>query len=68
MLLAGIGPERSDLMDENSGITRIAALCGQCSCVCLELLIDRAAPPEKQIVITDDFGQRVQMSADQFGQ
>ena len=24
------------------------------------------APPERKIVITDDFGQRVQMSADQF--
>ncbi len=53
-------------MDENSGITRIAVLCGQCNCGCPELLVDHAAPPERRIVITDDFGQRVQMSADQF--
>jgi hypothetical protein len=28
--------------------------------------VDHDAPPERKIVITDDFGQRVQMSADQF--
>jgi hypothetical protein len=65
MLLASV-TERSDLMDGNGGITRIAVLCGQCSCGCPELLVDHAAPPERRIVITDDFGQRVQMSADQF--
>jgi len=41
-------------------------LCGNCNCGCPEVLVDRAAPPERRIVITDDFGQRVQMSADQF--
>jgi hypothetical protein len=30
------------------------------------LLYDHAAPPERRIVITDDFGQRVTMSAEQF--
>jgi hypothetical protein len=65
MLLASL-TERSDLVDENAGITRIAVLCGQCNCGCPELLVDHAAPPERRIVITDDFGQRVQMSADQF--
>jgi hypothetical protein len=30
------------------------------------LLVDHEAPPERRIVITDDFGQRVQMSAGQF--
>jgi hypothetical protein len=28
--------------------------------------VDHQAPPERKIAITDDFGQRVQMSADQF--
>ena len=46
--------------------TRIALLCGNCSCGCPEVLVDHAAPEERRIVITDDFGQRVQMSADQF--
>ena len=54
-------------MDDNTGgLTRLVLLCGQCNCGCPELLVDHAAPPERRIVITDDFGQRVQMSADQF--
>ncbi len=54
-------------MNENSsGLIRFAVLCGQCSCGCPELFVDHAAAPERRIVITDDFGQRVQMSADQF--
>lgn len=44
----------------------IARFCGQCSCGCPELFVDHAAPVERQIVITDDFGQRVEMSVDQF--
>lgn len=45
----------------------IAKFCGQCSCGCPELFVDRTAPEERQVVITDDFGQRVEMSLDQFG-
>jgi hypothetical protein len=30
------------------------------------LLVNHDAAPERRIVITDDFGQRVQISADQF--
>jgi len=53
-------------MDDSTGrLTRLVLLCGQCNCGCPELLVDHEAPPEKRIVITDDFGQRVQMSADQ---
>lgn len=44
----------------------IARFCGQCSCGCPELFVDHAAPEERQVVITDDFGQRVEMSLDQF--
>jgi hypothetical protein len=65
MLLASV-TERNDVMNDNGGITRIAVLCGQCSCGCPELFVDHEAAPERRIVITDDFGQRVQMSADQF--
>ena len=53
-------------MDDNTGgLTRLVLLCGQCNCGCPELLVDHAAPPERRVVITDDFGQRVQMSVDQ---
>jgi len=59
--------ERSAVTQDNTGgLTRLAVLCGQCSCGCPELLVDHEAPPERRIVITDDFGQRVQMSEDQF--
>ena len=53
-------------MEGTKGLARFAVLCGQCSCGCPELFVDHDAAPERQIVITDDFGQRVQMSADQF--
>jgi hypothetical protein len=52
-------------MDDDNRMTRLVLLCGQCSCGCPELLVDHDAQPERRIVITDDFGQRVQMSADQ---
>ena len=53
-------------MGEREGLTRLIVLCGQCNCGCPELLVDHDAPEERRIVITDDFGQRVQMSVDQF--
>ena len=53
-------------MDGTERLARFALLCGQCSCGCPGLFVDHDAPPERKIVITDDFGQRVQMSADQF--
>ena len=53
-------------MDDGTGsLTRLVLFCGQCNCGCPELLVDQEAPPERRIVITDDFGQRVQMSMDQ---
>lgn len=53
-------------MQDNRGrVSRLALLCGQCSCGCPELLVDHEAAAERRIVITDDFGQRVQMSEDQ---
>lgn len=53
-------------MAEPKGLTHIATLCGQCNCGCPELFIDAEAVPEQRVVITDDFGQRVQMSLEQF--
>lgn len=43
----------------------IATFCGSCNCGCPELHVDEAAAPERRVVITDDFGQRIQMSTDQ---
>ncbi|MFE3518968.1 hypothetical protein [Streptomyces sp. NPDC059166] len=52
---------------EPGGPALVATFCGQCNCGCPQLFVDEAASPDRRIVITDDFGQRVQMSADQFG-
>lgn len=45
--------------------TPLATFCGQCNCGCPQLWTDPDAEPGKRVVITDDFGQRIQMSADQ---
>jgi hypothetical protein len=46
-------------------VRHIATFCGQCNCGCPELHIDEAAEADKRVVITDDFGQRIQMSLSQ---
>ncbi|MEU3957268.1 hypothetical protein [Streptomyces achromogenes] len=49
------------------GIEPVATFCGECNCGCPQLFVDPSAPADRRIVLTDDFGQRVEMSADQFG-
>ena len=49
-------------MAYETGLQHVATFCGQCSCGCPELFVDHDAAPEREIVITDDFGQRIQMS------
>ncbi|WP_405621159.1 hypothetical protein [Streptomyces sp. NBC_00076] len=44
----------------------IATFCGDCDCGCPQLFVDPEAPVEKRVRITDDFGQQVQMSEEQF--
>lgn len=55
-------------MDTNASreLHPVATFCGNCNCGCPTLHVDLDAPVEKQIVITDDFGQRIQMSPDQW--
>jgi hypothetical protein len=53
-------------MTDIDGLTPVATFCGDCDCGCPQLFVDPAAPAERRVVLTDDFGQRVQMSADQF--
>ncbi|MDQ3825533.1 MAG: hypothetical protein M3325_07190 [Actinomycetota bacterium] len=46
----------------------LATFCGTCgNCDCPQLFVDESAPPEQRVVLTDDFGSRVRMSAAQFG-
>ncbi|GGW71567.1 hypothetical protein [Streptomyces xantholiticus] len=53
-------------MSDVSGLEPVATFCGNCNCGCPQLFVDPAAPAERRVVLTDDFGQRVQMSTDQF--
>jgi hypothetical protein len=46
----------------------IRVFCGDCSCGCPELFLDPGAEEPRRIVLADDFGQRVQMSVEQFEQ
>jgi hypothetical protein len=49
-------------------LERIATFCGQCNCGCPEVWVDHDAEAERRVVITDDFGQRVQMSLSQLAE
>ncbi|SEL53386.1 hypothetical protein [Streptacidiphilus jiangxiensis] len=51
---------------ETSRLEPVATFCGNCDCGCPQLFVDPSAPAERRVVLTDDFGQRIQMSADQF--
>ncbi|MGW7350732.1 hypothetical protein [Streptomyces sp. NPDC054784] len=53
-------------MTDIPGLEPVAVFCGNCDCGCPQLFVDPTAPAERRVVLTDDFGQRVQMSADQF--
>jgi hypothetical protein len=46
-------------------LRHVATFCGQCNCGCPELYVAEDAPAERRIVITDDFGQKIEMSAGQ---
>jgi hypothetical protein len=48
-----------------STLEPVAVFCGNCSCGCPELFLDHAADEAHRVVLTDDFGQRVQMSLEQ---
>jgi len=44
----------------------VATFCNSCGCGCPQLYVDESAPAEQRIVLTDDFGSQVRMSAGQF--
>ncbi len=52
-------------MASAGSLTHVVTFCGKCSCGCPELFVDRDAPAEQRIVLTDDFGDRVRMSVEQ---
>lgn len=54
------------MSNQPTGLIPIARFCGQCTCGCPELAIASDADESCRIVISDDFGSRIQMSEDQF--
>lgn len=50
---------------DTSGLHHVTTFCGQCNCGCPELYVDPDADETRRVVITDDFGQRIQMSLEQ---
>ena len=52
-------------MDTRPNRQQIAVFCGECSCGCPTLWVDPDAMPSQRVEITDDFGQRIQMSVEQ---
>jgi hypothetical protein len=55
------GKEEISIMADHQ-LRHVATFCGQCNCGCPELFIDPAADDDRRVVITDDFGQRIQLS------
>ncbi|MEV5756859.1 hypothetical protein AB0L61_08840 [Streptomyces tendae] len=53
-------------MSDITGLEPLATFCGICNCGCPQLFVDPSAPAERRVLLTDDFGQRVEMSAVQF--
>ncbi|MFJ4283422.1 hypothetical protein [Streptomyces massasporeus] len=53
-------------MEQVNGLEALATFCGDCDCGCPQLFVDPGAPAERRVLLTDDFGQRIQMSTDQF--
>ena len=52
-------------MTNDGRLVPIMRFCGECNCGCPELLVAPDAPAERRVVVTDDFGQRIEISADQ---
>ncbi len=52
-------------MNADPHLIRVMQFCCHCHCGCVELFVEPEAPEERRVVITDDFGQRIQMSLDQ---
>ncbi|MGP2438337.1 hypothetical protein [Streptomyces sp. JW3] len=53
-------------MSDITGLEPLATFCGECNCGCPQLFVDPGAPAERRVLLTDDFGQRVEMSTVQF--
>ena len=53
------------MSDPTTGLVQVMRFCCHCHCGCVELYLDPEASDEQRVVMTDDFGQRIQMSVAQ---
>jgi len=49
-------------MDADTHLVQVMRFCCHCHCGCVELYLEPEASEDRRVVITDDFGQRIQMS------
>lgn len=49
-------------MNADAHLVQVMRFCCHCHCGCVELYLEPEAPEDRRVVITDDFGQRIQMS------
>jgi hypothetical protein len=52
-------------MDDPTALVPVMRFCCHCHCGCVELFLDPEAAEEQRVVMTDDFGQHIQMSVAQ---
>ena len=57
--------EGGSAMPDPAGLVPTHRFCCHCHCGCVELFVDPDASDEQRVVMTDDFGQRIQMSVAQ---
>lgn len=53
-------------MDGEARRVPVMTFCCHCHCGCPELFLEPDAPADRRVVMTDDFGQRIEISVDQF--
>ncbi|MCT2585783.1 hypothetical protein JT362_21945 [Actinophytocola sp. S1-96] len=53
-------------MDNRPNLRQVRTFCGTTARGCPTLWVDPDAVPSQRVEITDDFGQRIQMSVAQF--
>jgi hypothetical protein len=53
-------------MSTDERLLPVMRFCCHCCCGCPELHFAPDAPAERQVVMTDDFGQRIEISVAQF--
>ena len=53
-------------MDNRPNLRQVTTFCGEHGRGCPTLWVDPDAIPSQRVEITDDFGQRIQMSVAQF--